>query len=539
MPVSSPSVASEPVARGAARGLTAAEAKRRLEDEGLNTLPSRERHGLVALTLQVLREPMFLMLIGAATIYLLLGDLREALVLAASIVVVIAITVVQERRTERTLEALRDLSSPRALVIRDGQEARIAGREVVRGDTLVLREGDRVPADAHLHEAHDFMVDESLLTGESVPVSKHAHEAESVSDAGFAGSRAYSGTLVVRGTALGEVVATGIRSELGRIGGMLAGVESAKTSLERETAHIVRFIAMFAVALCVLVAALYFALRGDALAGVLAGLTLAMALLPEEFPVVLTVFLALGAWRIAKHGVLTRRLPAIEMLGAATVLCCDKTGTLTENRMTVVETWRGGRWRERADWGGDDAALLETAALACEPHPFDPMERAFVAAALSPGGGASTLEKRYPLSRNFLAVCHGWRLRDGERVAAMKGAPETVLSLCTMEAAQHAQAMAAATQAAARGLRLLGVARAQWRNEEWPGAPDRFAFRFLGFAALADPVRATVPGAIALCRRAGDGAAPAGAAHAKAPGDSGARRRAPTLGSRHHGPRPS
>jgi Ca2+-transporting ATPase len=486
-----------------AAGLTHAEAERRLRADGPNALPSRESHGLLALTVQVIREPMFLLLIGAAAIYLALGDIREALVLAASIVVVIAITVVQERRTERALEALRDLSSPRALVIRDGAEVRIAGRDVVRGDALVLREGDRVAADARLLEAHDLQVDESLLTGESVPVAKPLVETGGE-------TLAFSGTLVVRGTALGEVVATGARSELGRIGGMLAGVETTKTSLERETAAIVRYIAGFALALCVLVAALYYALRGDALAGVLAGLTLAMALLPEEFPVVLTVFLALGAWRIAKHGVLTRRLSAIEMLGAATVLCCDKTGTLTENRMTVMETWRHGRWRERSAWDDADAFLLQTAALASEPRPFDPMERAFLDAAghgntLSPDmpAGGDALEWRHPLSKAFLAVCHGWRLADGSRMAALKGAPETVLPLCTLDEEARAEAMSAAGEAAARGLRLIAVARQDRHAGRWPDAPAEFAFRFLGFAALADPVRATVPGAIALCRRAG------------------------------------
>ena len=475
-------------------GLTRAEAERRLAAEGPNSLPSAERHGLLALTGHVLREPMFMLLIAASTVYLVLGDLHEALVLAASMVVVVAITVVQERRTERAIEALRDLSSPRALVIRDGREERIPGAHVVRGDILLLREGDRVPADARLLEADGLRVDESLLSGESVPVDKRAggepREAE-----------AFSGTLVVSGTAVAEVTATGPRSELGRIGGMLAKPETARTSLEAQTARLVRWFAAFAGVLCAVVAVAYALLRDDWLGGVLSGLTLAMALLPEEFPVVLTIFLALGAWRIAKHGVLTRRMPAIEMLGAATVLCCDKTGTLTENRMTVVEAWQGGAWHGSPAERPEARALLRAGALASEPRPFDPMERAFHAA--SPGAQeGARLERRWPLSDALLAVGMAWVLPGGERRVAVKGAPEAVLGLCRLEPAAHDAAMAAAHEAAGRGLRLLGVAEARVAGE-WPASLREPGLRFLGFVALADPLRPAVPGAIALCRRAG------------------------------------
>ena len=465
---------------GPLRGLTAAEAAARLAAEGPNALPARESQGLAALAAGVLREPMFLLLIAAAGVYLVLGDLREALVLAASLVVVIAITLVQERRTERALEKLRDLSSPRALVVRDGEERRIAGRDVVRGDVLLLREGDRVAADARVLEAHALSLDESLLTGESLPVEKRAARADKV----------FSGTLVVRGTGVAEVAATGARSELGRIGASLATLDSGRTRLEQQTARMVRLMALGAVALCAVVAVLYALTEGDAIGGLLAGLTLAMALLPEEFPVVLTVFLALGAWRISRHGVLTRRLPAVEMLGATTVLCCDKTGTLTENRMSVADTWGGG---ER---------LLETAALACEPSPFDPMERAILAAAPTPAAGAA-IEARYPLADDFLAVCHGWRLADGTRVAAMKGAPEAVLDACRVPAAEREAALRTVAEAAARGLRVLGVARAPWNGGAWPRGALELPLAFAGFVALADPVRATVPGAIASCREAG------------------------------------
>ncbi|HET9577916.1 MAG TPA: cation-translocating P-type ATPase [Usitatibacter sp.] len=479
-------------------GLTEGQARARLAAEGPNALPEAKRHGWLAIAASVLREPMFLLLVGAAAVYLVLGDLTEALVLAASIVVVLAITVVQERRTERTLEKLRDLSSPRALVVRDGEQKRIAGRDVVRGDLVLLREGDRVPADARLVESHALLVDESLLTGESFAVDKRASGPD-------AATRVFSGTLVVGGTARAEVFATGATTELGRIGVSVAQVDPGKTALERETARLVRVVATVAVTLCVVVALLYVATRGDVLGGILAGLTLAMASVPEEFPVVLTVFLALGAWRIARDGVLTRRMPAIEMLGAATVLCCDKTGTLTENRMKLAQVWRDGAWRAQPSWSAPDGAVLSAAALASEPEPFDPMERALLEASAGLGEAApppGRLARRYPLAEGFLAVAHAWRSDAGTHVIAMKGAPETVLALCDAGAGDREAIAAAVKDAASRGLRVLAVARAVGVPEPPASARD-IRYAFLGLVALADPLRATVPGAIALCRRAG------------------------------------
>jgi Ca2+-transporting ATPase len=456
----------------ASEGLSAAEAAARLAAEGPNALPGAQKRSLPAVALEVVREPMLLLLLAATGIYLLIGDPHEALVLAASIAVVIAITVGQELKAERALEALRDLSSPRALVLRDGERRRIAGAEVVRGDLLILAEGDRVSADARLEDAADLELDESLLTGESLPVGKGARDG------------VFSGTLVVKGQGRAIVTATGAKSELGRIGVSLAALDSGKTSLERDTARIVKVVAAFALGLSAAMMAAHYALRGGALESVLAGLTLAMAVIPEEFPVVLTVFLALGAWRISRHGVLTRRMPAIEMLGAATVLCVDKTGTLTENRMTVVDT---------------PQAVIDTAALASELEPFDAMDKAIVAAC-----GKDILEKRrrwqlvrdYGMRDDLLAMCHAWRAGGGALHVAMKGAPETVLRLCG-----RAELMNTIQGMTGRGLRVLGVGEAS--AERILDDPRGYRWQWVGFLALADPLRASVPEAVALCRRAG------------------------------------
>ena len=467
------------------QGLSNAEAKARLAADGPNTLPNTGRRGTAAIALEVIREPMFLLLVAGAGVYLLLGDVREALVLMASILVVMAIAVAQERKSERAIEALRDLSSPRALVIRDGAPVRVAGAEVVCGDLMVLAEGDRVPADARVLAGNDLMLDESLLTGESMPVEKRPDMA------------VYSGTLVVKGQGRADVTATGPGTEFGRIGQSLVSLDTDKTRLQREIARLVKAVAVFALALCLLLAAYYIATRGDWLAGILAGITLAMAILPEEFPVVLTVFLALGAWRIGRHGVLTRRMPAIEALGAATVLCVDKTGTLTENRMALAHTFVAA---------GDAAHVVETAALACELDPFDPMERALVSAAAGPAEVLRrtwALERDYPFTPEFLAVCHAWRSPSDERRVAIKGAPETVLALCGLDPESARIAMNEIESASGRGLRLLAIAEAAWDSTELPEDPREYRFAWLGFVALADPLRAGVPEAIAQCRRAG------------------------------------
>ena len=328
-----------------ARGLSAQEAAERLKVDGYNELPSAKRKGVLSIALEVVREPMFLLLVVSGGLYLLLGDVQEALMLLGFVFVVIGITIYQEFKTERALEALRDLSSPRALVIRDGQRQRIAGREVVCGDIVVVSEGDRVPADAVVLACRNLSADESLLTGESVPVRKSHWDG--VATMGRPGGDdlpfVYSSTLIVQGQALARVVATGLRTEVGKIGKSLQMVETEKTPLQTETGRLVRYMALFGLAMCMVVITVYGLTRDDWLNGVLAGITLAMAMLPEELPVVLTIFLALGAWRISQKRVLTRRIPAVETLGAATVLCVDKTGTLTLNQMSVSQLYAGGQ----------------------------------------------------------------------------------------------------------------------------------------------------------------------------------------------------
>jgi Ca2+-transporting ATPase len=483
-----------------------------MRKDGANEIPSARRRSLLWLARDVLREPMILLLVSCSAIYLALGDLREAIVLSLSVLVVVGITFFQNRKTERALEALRDLSSPRALVIRDGESRRIAGREVVRGDLIVVSEGDRVPADGDVLWASSLSVDESLLTGESVPVSKRAVPEESLEPA-QPERRVFSGTLVVAGQGLARVTATGPGTEMGRIGKSLGTIELEETPLQRQMGRIVLRLAAIGAALCLLVALLYGRSRGSLFDGLLAGLALAMSILPEEFPVVLTIFLALGAWRLSRKRVLTRRVAAIEALGAATVLCVDKTGTLTVNRMSVTRLVAGGR---PLDVTGSETLpdefheLVEYAVLASRRAPFDPMEQAIRELGLRTLARTEHLHedwellREYPLSPERLAVSHAWSARGREEsVIAAKGAPEAIADLCHLGTAENDRLFASVEELASAGLRVLAVARARFGRPALPDNVHDYPFELLGLVGLEDPLRASVPAAIRDCKAAG------------------------------------
>jgi Ca2+-transporting ATPase len=493
------------------RGLTAREATARLATEGPNELPRAGRRRLPRILREVLMEPMFALLIGSGVIYLILGDALEALLLLLFACLSVSIAVMQEARSERTLDALRDLTSPRALVIRDGERRRIAGREVVRGDLVVLSEGDRVPADGTLIEASELLTDESLLTGESMPVRKRATGYADESPPQPGGDDlpyVFSGTLVVRGQGLAEVRATGSKSEIGRIGQTLGQIETTPPHLARQTARLVRLAAAGGLLCCVLVVLLYGLLRHSWLDALLAGIALGMSMLPEEFPLVLTVFMVMGAWRMSQARVLTRRAAAIETLGEATVLCTDKTGTLTENRMSVVALHAVGETVDPTQvntLAPTFRGLATTAALASAPNPYDPMDRAFHDLAESTGGATASwsLARVYGLQPDLLAVTQVWQTPDGgpARVAA-KGAPEAIAELCGLDDAEQRALAAAADRLAASGMRVLAVAEAVTEGPI-PETPRGFAFTLLGLTGLADPLRASVPAAIQECRAAG------------------------------------
>jgi Ca2+-transporting ATPase len=505
---------------GGLPGLSDDDARLRLRQEGPNELPVQKKRNLSAIVLEVAREPMFLMLVAAGSLYLLMGEPADALMLLGFVFVVMAITIIQERRTERSLEALRDLSSPRALIIRGGVHSRIPGREVVRGDILVLAEGDRVPADALLRRGINLSVDESLLTGESAPVRK------AVSSNGTALERPggddhcslFSGTLVSAGQGIAEVVSTGVRSELGKIGKALQQIEPEATLLQKDTGRMVRMFALVGIGASLIVVIAYAFTRGGGATvwkqGLLAGITLAMSILPEEIPVILTIFLALGAWRISRNRVLTRRMPAIETLGKTTVLCVDKTGTLTLNRMTLKHIMSGSRSMvvtpEATQLPSELHALLEQAILASARDPFDPMERALHAAGDRVLGQTEHLHPKwsliraYPLSPGLAAVSQAWQCgNNDELIVASKGAPEAIAQLCHLSLERREELARQVTELASEGLRVLAVAHGTLNGDRLPEVQGDLALELVGLLGFEDPLRPNVPAAVAECRTAG------------------------------------
>ena len=498
------------------QGLSDQEVMERLAQDGYNELPLARKRTMLHFVWDVVREPMFLLLIICGLLYLVLGDLQEALMLMGFVFIVMGIELYQEQKTERALDALRDLSSPRALVIRNGEQQRIAGREVVRDDIVLVAEGDRIPADAVVLSSTNLSVDESLLTGESVPVRKIAWDGEQ--EMGRPGgddtSFIYSGAMVVKGQGITQVRSTGIRTEMGKIGKALQVLQPEETNLQQQTGKIVKVFAMIGLVLCLIVIVAFGFTRGNWVQGLLAGLTLAMATLPEEFPVVMTIFLALGAWRISQRKVLTRRVPAVEMLGAATALCVDKTGTLTMNRMTVTQIACDGHIYDikdkQATLPEDLHEVVEYSILASPVDPFDPMEKA-----MKELGGRTlantehlhkdwTLLHEYPLSPGLLAMSRVWRSPDGKDfVIAAKGAPEAIADLCHLTEAQKIGYQLLIEQMAEQGLRVIGVARAHFQSVTLPNEQHDFQFSLVGLLGLSDPVRPGVPEAVQECYAAG------------------------------------
>lgn len=496
------------------RGLTAAEAARRLAEDGPNALPGDGQRRWYHIVRDTVRDPMFFLLLAAAGLYLLLGDLQESLSLALMVVVVLGLTLFQEGRTERAVQALRDLSSPRVRVIRDGQVQTVAGLALVRGDLMLLAEGDRVGADAELLTAGELQVDESLLTGESVPVRKYAGTGAPHAATQDASAALYAGTLVVQGQGVARVTATGAHTQMGQIGLALQTVQAEVSPLRRQTAQLVQRLAWLGLTLSLLLVLVQGFTRGDWLQALLAGIALAIAMLPEEFSVVLTVLPALGAWRLSREQVLTRRIAAIETLGATSVLCVDKTGTLTVNRMRVAQLHTHGQVMtldaHALALPENFHAVVEYAILASRIDPFDPMEQAFHALGQQFLAQTEhlhrnwTLVHEYALTPELRAMAHVWR--GGERdlhVVAAKGSPEAVVDLCHLDAGRRSQVAAAVDAMAAQGLRVLAVAQARHAGPPWPAGEHDFDFEFVGLLGLADPLRDEIPQAVQECRQAG------------------------------------
>ena len=502
---------------GNLHGLSDMEVAQKIAKEGYNELPSSKPKNVFNIAFGVVKEPMFILLVACGTLYMLLGDIQEGLMLLGFVFFVMGIEFYQEKKTEKALDALKDLASPRALVIREGKTIRIAGRDVVTDDIVILQEGDRVPADAVVLDCVNLMADESLLTGESVSVRKRIIKEgeQSFIPGGDDIPYVYSGSMIVQGNGVVRVTATGMNTEIGKIGKALESIVEEPTQLKREMGTLVKRLTIIGVTLCFIVIGVYYLTRGDLINGFLAGITLAMAMLPEEFPVVLTIFLALGAWRISKKNVLTRKPAAIETLGSATVLCTDKTGTLTQNKMTVTKLFNGKDIFEIVEdhhFPEPFHEIIEYGVLSSQANPFDPMEMAITNTLNSHLQNTEhvhedwLMEKEYPLSRELMAMSRVFtNTGTGEKVIAAKGAPEAIFDLCHLDKESLNGYKRGVEEMANSGLRVLGVAKAKLTQEQenLPLAQHDFDFEFVGLIGLSDPIRESVPMAVSECYQAG------------------------------------
>ena len=481
-------------------GLSSKEVIENQNKYGFNELPTKQRRNFFKILFGQIKEPMVALLLITVAVYFLLGDRAEAFLLLVSVTVIIVIELYQESKTEKSLEALRDLSSPRATVIRNGEHITIPGREVVMGDIMLLAEGTRIAADGEIVMSTNLKVDESLLTGESMAVEKQADSNQK--------SVVYSGTLVVKGHGIVRVTAIGAKTELGNIGKSLSGIETEKTLLQKEVKKVVKIVAIVSLILSVVIALAYTFIQNKLVEGILSGLTLAIAILPEELPIVLTIFLTLGAWRLAKLNVLTRKASTIETLGSASVLCVDKTGTLTQNKMKIIKMVNS-----KGDITTDiskNNEIIKYSVLASQMKPFDPMEEAILEAGnLSYGDNKIIYKdriilKEYTMEEQHFSVVHVWGKTEEDKSidVALKGAPEQVFKLCNLDEPSVKKFEKSVELLASEGLRVLGVAKAKHRTE-LPKHRKDFEFEFLGLIALADPIREEVPSAIKLCKEAG------------------------------------
>ena len=451
-------------------GLSPEEVAENRRRYGANVLMLHTRRTFFHIVAEIIREPVFLLLVGTCALYFLLGDRSEAWLTAGSILFVILIEIVQEYRSEKALAALRQLTEPRATILRGGDRVNIPAEDIVMNDLMCFSEGERIPADGLVVQQHDLSIDEAILTGESLPAEKNTTAEE---------GKVYQGTVVVSGTGIARVTAVGMQTEFGRLGKSIESIEQTPTPLQMQIDRFVRQLLIAGLAAFLVVFAFNLYYTGTFLSALLFSLAFAIALVPEEIPVAFTAFMALGAYRMSRQQVLVKQPKTVESLGSATVICIDKTGTITENRMSVAEI---------ADFSGKNK-VLEYAMLASEPHPFDPMEKAIHAAykETKPTHADFEMVHEYSLSGIPPMMTHVYAPTPSHQLAAGKGAVERILRICHISGEEERHILEKTREMASKGFRVLGVASADFTGKEYPKQQDDFNWNFAGLLALYDP----------------------------------------------------
>ncbi|WP_027636612.1 cation-translocating P-type ATPase [Clostridium butyricum] len=482
-------------------GLNSEEVEKLQKKYGMNELVSQEKPNMLKKFLGVFKEPMFLLLLIAATVYFLLGAPKDGAIMLVFVGFVASITFIQEWKTEKTMNALKDLTSPKVNTLRNGKNILIKSTELVPGDVVFLSEGERIPADCIVLEPSNFSVDESILTGESEYVMKVSTTQSEKSTDYWKKDILYAGTLCVFGKCTAIVKFTGINTEYGKIGKAISEAKDEPTPLQKKVSILVKNIAIAGVILCISVMVASYFYSFDILNSILSGISLAMAIIPEEFPVVLTVFLSMGAYRLAKNNTLMRKISAVETLGSATVLCVDKTGTITQNKMKVKSIYSDGRIFNNEDLKNKE--LSDLMVLSCEKDPYDPMEKAILEAA-----NLSQLETvyKYDLSKKIAFDSKTKRManiyiKDNKYYVAVKGSAETVLGLCNLDKQTMDEINIEIDKMASNGLRVLALA--DCTSEEVYEDLECYELTFKGLVGLQDPPKEGVEEAIKLCKKAG------------------------------------
>lgn len=487
-------------------GLTTEQANELQTKYGKNELTPEKKDSIFHEILKALSEPMFVLLLVAAVIYFILGEPRDGAIMLVFVLGIISIDVIQEWKTEKTLKALKDLSAPHIKVVRDGEEKTINSTDLVPGDLMLIAEGVKIPADGEIIRANDLCVDESSLTGEAEGVWKVTIEyVDKESRDYWRKDYCYAGTLVTQGSAVVRVDKIGPATEYGKIGKNVASAPESPTPLQKQTGKLIKLCAGVAAVLFALVSCITWFNIPDhiftdrIIESILSGITLAMAMIPEEFPVILTVFLSMGAWRLAKKQSLVRKLPSVETLGAVSVLCVDKTGTITMNHMTIRDTWV---------LNNDENHLCEVMGMGCETDAYDPMEKAMLIYCESRNITKEQLFSgefvtEYPFTNEAKMMGHVWKFGNRIQIAA-KGSPERILTICKISEEERKRAEDKILEMSKQGLRVIAVGEMVISTvDEVPSTLFECQLKLCGLIGLADPPRESVKEDIKHCTKAG------------------------------------
>jgi len=451
------------------------------------------------LLLDIVKEPMFIILFIACTIYFIVGQYQEGFIMLAAILLVTGISLFQEYRSRNAVEALKKLSAPLAKVVRNGKPGQVPAADIVVNDLLVIEEGEIIAADGRIASANDFSVNESMITGESLPVLKTAGPASFV----------YRGTLVTSGSAMVNVTAVGPKTMFGKIGISLKEISVERTPLQQQIRAFVRNMIWIGTGAFLLVFLYHFIETRNFIHALMHGLTLAMSVIPEEIPVAFSTFMALGAFRLLKHRIIVKHPVYVETLGSATVICADKTGTLTQNQMSIAALYdaQSKKLIDPNDTAALPAELVEFAMWSSETQPFDPMEKALHQ--LYERSAATDLRKNsrqvheYPLGGTPPMMTHIFSLPGDHTRIAVKGAPEGILRQCSLSIAELKQIEEQSLAFAKKGFRVLGVGKGAWEGRNGLGARNDFIFRFLGLKAVSDPPKENISQTLHAFEKAG------------------------------------